>query len=391
VRPVVLEEVAVDEHPARVLELQEILDHPRSPGVARVADAPRQRLEEVVAADLDVGGHEVHDGGIGAAEHDVLAGSLQVVVDDPEGSRPIPAADGLRVSADLVHVADVRVNDGRPGAVHRDAPPQVRGRSAVNVHPVEDQVVRHVRRRGGSVPQRDQVVAGDVRRDRELQADEPVVMGAGSGGQHRPAVRADELRKRRRRGRRDPGARRRQSAIGRRGPDDDPAGARLVRQREVAGEFRPGFERDDVTRLRRLERRLEVAAGGHRDRAADGWHEARVDAGARELRAARRPPRLSEAPRGDQRDRSENRGGENEHPAAAGRQARSWSRYHDDPELRPHFHSTSQSASVMCHADPSSSSSPPRASARTSRLNGRGLKRSGTRRNPSLPGAPSCE
>src|SRR5437879_7051770 len=34
---------------------------------------PRERFEEVVVSDVDVGGHQVADRGIGATEHDVLA------------------------------------------------------------------------------------------------------------------------------------------------------------------------------------------------------------------------------------------------------------------------------------------------------------------------------
>ena len=61
VRPVVLEQVALDEHAARVLQLEQVLDGPRRARVGRVAHLPGQRLREVVAPDLDVGGHQPGD------------------------------------------------------------------------------------------------------------------------------------------------------------------------------------------------------------------------------------------------------------------------------------------------------------------------------------------
>jgi hypothetical protein len=50
-RPAVLEHVPLDEHPLRVLELQQVLDGP-------TRRLPAERLEEVVAPDLDVARHE---------------------------------------------------------------------------------------------------------------------------------------------------------------------------------------------------------------------------------------------------------------------------------------------------------------------------------------------
>src|SRR5256885_6893222 len=48
-------------------------------------------------------------------------------------------------------------------------------------------------------------------------------------------------------------------------PIYDPTSARLVGEREVASEARPGFQADDVARLRLLERGLKVAACGDGD------------------------------------------------------------------------------------------------------------------------------
>src|SRR4029450_5658612 len=63
VPPVVFEEIALGEHPAGVFQLEEILDRPRPPGISRMPDLPGQWLEEMVAADLDIGGDEIRNGG----------------------------------------------------------------------------------------------------------------------------------------------------------------------------------------------------------------------------------------------------------------------------------------------------------------------------------------
>ena len=55
VRPVVLEQVAVDQDALGVLQLEQVLDRPVDAGVARAAGLPRERLEQIVLADLDVG------------------------------------------------------------------------------------------------------------------------------------------------------------------------------------------------------------------------------------------------------------------------------------------------------------------------------------------------
>src|SRR6266508_2882599 len=100
-RPVVLEDVRLDQHTLRVLQLQ--------------------RLRYVVVAELDVGRDQVLDSGVRAAEDEVLARAFEVVVDDLEGAGAVPTGDGLRVRAELMTLGDVRVDDGGRGAVERDA------------------------------------------------------------------------------------------------------------------------------------------------------------------------------------------------------------------------------------------------------------------------------
>src|SRR5206468_132741 len=98
--PNVLEDVAFHQHPPGILQFEEVLDGPGRTRISRIALPPRQGLEEVVLPDLDVGRHETVNRGVRAAEHDVLARPLQMVVDDLEGTGPVPAHDGLGVGAD---------------------------------------------------------------------------------------------------------------------------------------------------------------------------------------------------------------------------------------------------------------------------------------------------
>ena len=58
-------------------------------------DLPGQGLEEMIAADLDVGGDEIRNGWIGSPEHEVLPRSFEVIVDDLEGAGAVPTRDRL--------------------------------------------------------------------------------------------------------------------------------------------------------------------------------------------------------------------------------------------------------------------------------------------------------
>ena len=54
VRPIVLEHVSFDGHPAGVLQFEEVLHAPMRPCIGWVVDLPGQRLEEVVVPHDDV-------------------------------------------------------------------------------------------------------------------------------------------------------------------------------------------------------------------------------------------------------------------------------------------------------------------------------------------------
>src|SRR5215510_13216664 len=137
-RPVVLEDVRVDQCALRGLQLEEVLHRPPRSRVRGVAQLPLQRLHDVVVAELDVGRDQVLDGGVRAAEEEVLPSALEVVIDDLEWARAVPPGDGLRVRAGLMTLRDVRVDDGGRGAVERDAAAGGVRRVAVDVAAVDD-------------------------------------------------------------------------------------------------------------------------------------------------------------------------------------------------------------------------------------------------------------
>src|SRR4029077_14506349 len=74
---VILEGVAGCDDAPRRLELEQVLDH-------ILCRDEGQRLDGGVVADFDIRGHKVRGARVGAAEHHVLAGGLDVVVADLE-------------------------------------------------------------------------------------------------------------------------------------------------------------------------------------------------------------------------------------------------------------------------------------------------------------------
>src|SRR5205823_6894069 len=93
IAPGVLEDVPAHQHPARVLQLEQVLHCPMDAAVAWIANAPRERLEEVVVAYLDVRGDQFRDRWVGAAEHHVLARPVELIVRDLERPGTVPSAD----------------------------------------------------------------------------------------------------------------------------------------------------------------------------------------------------------------------------------------------------------------------------------------------------------
>jgi hypothetical protein len=122
VRPVVFEQVAVDETRRAFLSSNRFLTVPLDALERGVPLLPAKRLGEMVVDDLDVGGHESGYRRIGAAEHDVFAGRLEIVIGDPERPGAVPAADRLRIGANFLEVGQVRIDDRRLPRIDRDSP-----------------------------------------------------------------------------------------------------------------------------------------------------------------------------------------------------------------------------------------------------------------------------
>ena len=238
----------------------------------------------MVVAKLDVAGHQVRDRRIGAAKHHVLARALKIIVDDLEGSRAIPAADGLRVKSLDVRVAQIGVDDRGVGAVQGRAAEAILLRVAVNVHAIQDQVmggnresvlvrtpvaqvdqgrgVLHTRQHGDF--QTDQAVVAGT----EFCADCPFALGIDDLGHRMGVLGADSHRLFRKAGH-----------VGR--ADSNPfAAPAFGRQDEIARVGCPGLQHDFVTRTGLVQCRLKIAArsnldcvAGHRRRGHAGFEQ----------------------------------------------------------------------------------------------------------------------
>src|SRR5262245_30442458 len=283
-RPAVLEDVAVNQDALRVLQLEEVLDAPGSARVARIADPPREGLEAVVATELDVRRHEIGDARVGAAEDEILSGALEIVVDDLERAGAIPAADGLGLRPLIVAVGDVRVNLGGRGAVERDAAPQRGRRAAVDIEPVQDQVTRHLGQRRCVITELDQTGGSpDAGRHGEFQPDKTEVMRAVEGFHRRLAVWSDDLGQGAGISRCDARAWRRKTVVRGRSANDDPIASGFGRKSEITSVSGAGLKRNDVARLRLIDRRLKVAGRRHGDGPSGGRRIGCVDEDAWEL------------------------------------------------------------------------------------------------------------
>jgi hypothetical protein len=218
----------------------------------------------VVAADLDVGGHEVRDRRIGAAEHNVLAGPLQVVIDDPIGTGTVPTPDRLAILTVQLDICDVTLDDSGVGAVQGDAPLQSALRRAVDVAAIQEQVVGNLGEGvlfGRAVAQSDEVADdGLVAGLGDLQALQAIMMRARLGAQHRlvTAGRDQPWHLRSIRRAHSPAFRQR---VQRRGLEGDPVVALLTRQRERAVEGDARVQQQSIARNGGIQRCLQVLTG----------------------------------------------------------------------------------------------------------------------------------
>src|ERR1017187_8809223 len=110
--------------------------------VGGITHAPGERFEEVVMLDEDVRWDDAWDVDVGATEHDILTGRLEVVVRERHGAWRVPGADRLRVLAHQMDLGDVGVLDGEVDGVGIDTTLGSRNRIAVYVASVDYDVVR---------------------------------------------------------------------------------------------------------------------------------------------------------------------------------------------------------------------------------------------------------
>ena len=198
-----------------------------------------------------------------------------MVVLDEERTRPVPPADGLRVLGRGLDLVDPRPAYPGVAAVERHAALGTRALAPMNVHAIENEVMRLVGRDGLAAAAEFHDVAGAGRVGHDLQKLQPPVARLRRGTERGTSAATDHLRQLRGVARRHASRRRGQRRVQRRRPNDDVARSVLRGQREIARERGTCFERDDVARLGAVQGRLKVAPGFHRNRG-------RVDARTRE-------------------------------------------------------------------------------------------------------------
>src|ERR1700723_233512 len=177
--PTVLHEIRLEEHANTAFQLQMILDDDwiaaAGRGIAGFAFFPEHGAEEMVPANLEVGGI---DFGSGAAKEDVLSRGFEKIVEDLEsadGDLGVSAAEGRGIGAgagarDAIESAEVGIDhgDGVRALDHADSLVHLGAVRRMEPVPIEDEVVGAF---GG-----DQ--SGDVRLGRRgpLYADEAIVV-----------------------------------------------------------------------------------------------------------------------------------------------------------------------------------------------------------------------
>ena len=112
------------------------------------AGFPSQRLEEMVSANLNVGGDVWIARVSSSAEHDVFRGGRQKVVDDLHRTRRAIGKDGLRIHGGVVNLRNIAVDDCDRYTIGSHAFPDILRVRTVYVAPVYGYVLgKLVRRR----------------------------------------------------------------------------------------------------------------------------------------------------------------------------------------------------------------------------------------------------
>ena len=103
---------------------------------------------------MDVGGNQVRDCRVAASEEDIRPGGLEVVVVDPQWPGSVQRVDGLRVARAVDEIGQVGVDDRAVRELELDPAPNVMKDVAVEVAPVDDDVMSLIRQEGlGGVSQ----------------------------------------------------------------------------------------------------------------------------------------------------------------------------------------------------------------------------------------------
>src|SRR6266850_2996723 len=97
VDPAVLKNIAVDQHPLGVFQLEKVLNRPVDARVRGAAGPPRQRLDEMIAPDLDIRGHQIDFPRVGSTKQNIFRGPFDTVIDDLKRARAEPADDSLSI------------------------------------------------------------------------------------------------------------------------------------------------------------------------------------------------------------------------------------------------------------------------------------------------------
>src|SRR5262249_41210282 len=138
-------------------------------------------------------GNQVLYAGVRAAEHDVLPGAFEIIVDDFERARSIPTANGLRIGADLVDFGDIGIDDSGRSAIDVNPASRVFSGVTMNITAVDDQVIRNLRE--GALIRAEVHDFINIRAafDPNFQPEETEMMRARSGADRRVRIWAQDL------------------------------------------------------------------------------------------------------------------------------------------------------------------------------------------------------
>ena len=133
--------------------------------------------------------------GVEPPSQEDLAGSLEVIVLDSEGARPVPTANRLRVEANPFDVGDMRSSDVGRGAVERDPALLTERWITVDVAPIDRQIPWHLGKiglRSRSVAKPDDVAVA-LCSGSDLEQLEPPAARAGGRAECRTAIAGPQL------------------------------------------------------------------------------------------------------------------------------------------------------------------------------------------------------